>query len=217
VRALARAERVSVNDVVMAVCGGALRAYLQEKRELPEEPLIAFAPVSMRAKGDSSANNQVFGMLTSLATDVADPIERVHAVHASAKDAKALVEDLRAVAPEDIALPGAAALIPALVQLAFALHVTERAPFCNVVISNVPGIPHPAYMRGARMVAEYPMSIVTNGAALNITVMGVEDALDFGLVACARAVPDLDTLRDALVESFRELEKTAAPLEAKRA
>jgi WS/DGAT/MGAT family acyltransferase len=217
VRALARAQRVSVNDVVMALCGGALRAYLQEKRELPEEPLVCFAPVSLRAKGDSSANNQVFGMITSLATDVADPIERLRAVHESAKDAKALVEDLRAVAPEDFALPGAAALIPALVQLAFALHVVERAPFCNVVISNVPGIPHPVYMRGARMVAEYPMSIVTNGAALNITVMGVEDALDFGLVACARAVPDLDTLRDALVESFRELEELSAPQEAKRA
>jgi WS/DGAT/MGAT family acyltransferase len=214
IRAIARAERVSVNDVVMALCGGALRSFLAERHELPPEPLIAFAPVSLRAKGDASANNQVFGMLSSLATDVADPLERLRAVHASSKDAKALLEELKAIAPEDFAIPGAAALIPALVQLAMALHLTERVPFCNVTISNVPGIPHPIYMRGARMVAEYPMSIVTNGMALNMTVMGIEDALDFGLVACARAVPDLDALRDALIESFRELEKAVAPREA---
>jgi WS/DGAT/MGAT family acyltransferase len=211
VRAIARAERVSVNDVVMAMCGGALRSYLVERRELPEEPLVAFAPVSLRSKSDASANNQVFGMLSSLATDVADPVARLRAVHESSRDAKALVEELKAIAPEDFAIPGAAALIPALVQLAMALHLPERAPFCNVTISNVPGIAHPVYMRGARMVAEYPMSIVTNGMALNMTVMGIEDALDFGLVACARAVPDLDALRDALVESYRELEKAAAP------
>jgi WS/DGAT/MGAT family acyltransferase len=214
VRAIARAERVSVNDVVMAMCGGALRAYLADRHELPPEPLVAFAPVSLRAKGDASANNQVFGMLSSLATDVADPLERLRAVHASLRDAKALLERLKAVAPEDFALPGAATLIPALVQLVMALHVPERTPFANVVISNVPGISRPVYMRGARMVAEYPMSIVTNGMALNMTVMGIEDALDFGLVACARAVPDLDVLRDALSESFRELEKVAAPHEA---
>ena len=210
VRAIARAQRVSVNDVVMTLCGGALRAYLSARQELPPEPLVAFAPVSLRAKGDASANNQVFGMLSSLATDVADPLARLRAVHESSRDAKALLEELKAVAPEDFALPGAAALIPALVQLAMALHLPERAPFANVTLSNVPGIPHPAYMRGARMIAEYPMSIVTNGMALNITVMGIEDALDFGLVACARAVPDLDALRDGLVEAFRELEKAAA-------
>jgi WS/DGAT/MGAT family acyltransferase len=217
VRAIARAERVSVNDVVLAMCGGALRAYLAERHELPPEPLVAFAPVSLRAKGDASANNQVFGMLSSLATDVADPVERLRAVHASSRDAKALLEELKAIAPEDFALPGAAALIPALVQLAMALHLPERTPFANVTISNVPGISRPVYMRGARMIAEYPMSIVTNGMALNMTVMGIEDALDFGLVACARAVPDLDALRDALSESFRELEKRVAPQESTQA
>jgi WS/DGAT/MGAT family acyltransferase len=217
VRAIARSERVSVNDVVLAVCGGALRRYLEEKGQLPTEPLIAFVPVSLRSQGDASANNQVFGMLPSLATNVADPIERLRAVHAASQDAKALARELRDVAPEDFAILGAPALIPALVQLVFALHLPERSPFCNVVVSNVPGLPHPVTLRGARMVAEYPMSIVTHGAALNITVMGIEDALDFGLVACARAVPDLDRLRDGLVESFRELEKAAAPVEAPRA
>lgn len=213
-RAIARAQRVSVNDVVMAACGGALRSYLAEKRELPAEPLVAFVPVSLRAKGDSDANNQVFGMLASLGTEISDARERLRAVHASAHDAKALVEDLRSVAPSDFAIPGAATLIPALVQLAMALHLPERASLFNVVISNVPGIAHPIYMHGARMIAEYPMSIVTNGAALNITVMGIEDSLDFGLVACARAVPDLDVLRDHLVEAFRELDKLAASHEA---
>jgi WS/DGAT/MGAT family acyltransferase len=216
VKAIARAERVSVNDVVMAACGGALRGYLLAHRELPKEPLVAFAPVSLRAKGDHGANNQVFGMMASLGTDLEDAEDRLRAVHESSKDAKALVEELRAIAPEDFALPGAATLIPALVQLMMTLHLPERASLFNVTISNVPGIQHPVYMRGHRMIAEYPMSIVTNGMALNMTVMGIEDALDFGLVACAEAVPDLDVLRDHLIEAFRELEKLAGPHEARR-
>jgi hypothetical protein len=91
------------------------------------------------------------------------------------------------------------------------LHVQERMPpLYNVTVSNVPGIRHPVYMSGARMVAEYPMSIVQDGCALNITVMGVEDALDFGVVACARAVPDVDVVRDLLADAFSELEGAVA-------
>ncbi len=216
VRAIAKSQHVTVNEVVLAICGGALRRYLLEKHELPPEPLVAFVPVSTRAKGDTGANNQVFGMLPSLATDLADPLERLRAVHKASREAKGLVEDLRGAMPGDFAVPGAATLIPALLHLAQALHVPERAALFNVVISNVPGIGHPIYSNGARMLAEYPMSIVTHGAALNITVMGIEDALDFGLVACARAVPDLEQLRDFLFDAFLELEKAAQPHEPTR-
>jgi len=112
--------------------------------------------------------------------------------------------------PTDFAMPGVAALVPGIFQLMSNLHVQERMPpLYNVAVSNVPGIRHPVYMSGARMVAEYPMSIVQDGAALNITVMGVEDALDVGIVACARAVPDVNVIRDLLADAFVELEAAA--------
>jgi WS/DGAT/MGAT family acyltransferase len=208
VKRIARTCGVTVNDVVMALCGGALRRYLAEKGELPEDPLIAFAPVSLRAKGDSAAvNNQVFGMVSSLATDVADPLERLSAVHEALVEAKALMEDVRDALPADFALLGAPTLIQGIFGVMTALHLPERLPqLFNVTVSNVPGLQTPLYVSGAKMVAQYPMSIVQHGSALNMTVMGVMDSLDFGLTGCARAVPDIDVLCAYLVDAFHELE-----------
>ncbi len=211
VRAVAKRRGATVNDVVMALCGAALRRYLDGHAELPEASLVAFAPVSLRPKGDGGANNQVFGMMAPLGTDVADPLARLDAVREGTARAKALVEDMREFVPADFAMPGVAALIPGFFRLMSDLHLQERMPqMYNVTVSNVPGIRHPIYMSGARLVAEYPMSIVLDGSALNITVMGIEDALDFGLVACAKAVPDVDVIRDLLSDAFGELERAVA-------
>jgi len=210
-RAVAKARGATINDVVMALCGGALRRYLSGKGELPEESLVAFAPVSVRSSGDDPGGNQLFGMMTPLASDVEDPLSRLDAVNEGAARAKAQVEDIKDLLPSNFAIPGVAALVPGFFQLMSSLHVQERMPpLYNVAVSNVPGIRHPVYMSGARMVAEYPMSIVQDGCALNITVMGIEDALDFGVVACARAVPDVDVIRDLLVDAFAELENAVA-------
>ncbi len=210
VRTVAKARGVTINDVIMALCGGALRRYLAGKGELPDETLVAFAPVSVRASDDDVASNQVIGMMTPLATDIENPLSRLDAVHEGATNAKAQLEDIKGLVPTDFAMPGVAALVPGIFQLMSNLHVQERMPpLYNVAVSNVPGIRHPVYMSGARMVAEYPMSIVQDGAALNITVMGVEDALDVGIVACARAVPDVNVIRDLLADAFVELEAAA--------
>jgi WS/DGAT/MGAT family acyltransferase len=207
VKRLARARGVKINDVVMALCSGALRRYLAEKGELPEVPLAAFAPVSLRASDDTELNNQVFGMVCSLATDLEDPLERLRAVHEAAIEAKVLVDDLKDAIPGDYAMPGAPALIPRVFGLMSALQLPARLPqFYNLNISNVPGLPHPVYVSGAKLVAQYPMSIVQHGCALNITVMGIADSLDFGLIGCARALPDIDRLCAYLVESYDELE-----------
>jgi diacylglycerol O-acyltransferase len=210
VRAVAKARGATINDVIMALCGGALRRYLDGKAELPDETLVAFAPVSVRTS-DDDASNQVIGMMAPLATDEGDPLSRLDAVREGATRAKAQLEDIKGLVPSDFAIPGVAALIPGIFQLMSNLHVQERMPpLYNVTVSNVPGIRHPVYMSGARMVAEYPMSIVQDGCALNITVMGVEDALDFGIVACARAVPDVEVIRDLLADAFVELEGALA-------
>lgn len=211
VRAVAKARGATINDVIMALCGGALRRYLDGKGELPQESLVAFAPVSIRTADDDPASNQVIGMMTPLATDEKHPLARLNAVREGATQAKAQLEDIKGLVPSDFAIPGMAALVPGFFQLMSNLHVQERMPpLYNVTVSNVPGIRHPVYMSGARMVAEYPMSIVQDGCALNITVMGVEDALDFGVVACARAVPDVDVIRDLLGDAFIELEGAVA-------
>ena len=211
VRAVARARGATINDLVMTLCGAALRRYLESHDELPDESLVAFAPVSLRTTGDGGSNNQVFGMMAPLATDVADPLHRLDAVREGTARAKALVEDVKDLVPTDFAMPGVAALVPGFFRLMSDLHVQERMPqFYNVTVSNVPGIRHPVYMSGARLVAEYPMSIVLDGSALNITMMGIEDALDFGIVACAKAVPDINVIRDLLVDAFVELERAVA-------
>jgi WS/DGAT/MGAT family acyltransferase len=208
VKRIGRARGVTINDVVMALCGGALRRYLAERSELPEDPLIAFAPVSLRARGDTGVDNQVFGMVSSLATDVADPLERLSAVHEALLEAKALMEDLRDAIPADFALLGAPTLIQGIFGAMAALHLPERLPqLFNVTVSNVPGPQTPLYVSGARMVAQYPMSIVQHGCALNITIMGIMDSLDFGFTACARAVPDVDVLCAYLVDAFHDLEQ----------
>jgi WS/DGAT/MGAT family acyltransferase len=210
VRTVAKARGVTINDVIMALCGGALRRYLAGKGELPDETLVAFAPVSVRTSDDDVSSNQVIGMMTPLATDIENPLSRLDAVHEGATNAKAQLDDIKGLVPTDFAMPGVAALIPGMFQLMSTLHVQERMPpLYNVAVSNVPGIRHPVYMSGARMVAEYPMSIVQDGAALNITMMGVEDALDVGIVACARAVPDVNVIRDLLADAFVELEAAA--------
>jgi diacylglycerol O-acyltransferase len=211
VRAVAKTRGATINDVVMALCGGALRRYLAAKGELPDESLVAFAPVSMRTADDDVSSNQLFGMMAPLATDVASPLSRLDAVREGAARAKAQLEDMKDLLPSNFAMPGVAALVPGFFQLMSSLHVQERMPpLYNVTVSNVPGIRHPVYMSGTRMVAEYPMSIVQDGCALNITVMGIEDALDFGVVACARAVPDVDVVRDLLADAFVELEGAVA-------
>jgi len=211
VRAVAKARGATINDIIMALCGGALRRYLDGKGELPEESLVGFAPVSIRTADDDAASNQVIGMMTPLATDEKDPLARLDAVREGTSRSKAQLEDIKGLVPSDFAMPGIAALVPGLFQLMSNLHVQERMPpLYNVAISNVPGIRHPVYMSGARMVAEFPMSIVQDGCALNITVMGIEDALDFGIVGCARAVPDVNVIRDLLVDAFVELESAIA-------
>ena len=188
----------------MAICAGALRRYLLEKHGLPKEPLVAMVPVSLREAGNTEIKNQVSGMLCSLATDIADPLERLKAIHASSVEAKEFSGKIKDVTPRDFSIFGAPIVLQGAMGLYGRSGLADRLPpSANVVISNVPGPQTPLYLAGARLLTLYPVSIPTHGMALNLTVQSYCGALDFGLTACRRTVPELRKLADYLEESLR--------------
>ena len=207
-KAIAKQTETKLNDVVMAVCAGALRRYLLEKHGLPKEPLVAMVPVSLREPGNTESNNQVSGMLCSLATDVADPLERLQAIRASSLEAKEFSGKIKDATPRDFSIFG----LPVVMQGAMGLYgrsgLADRLPpSANVVISNVPGPQTPLYVAGAKVLTLFPVSIPTHGVGLNLTVQSYTGALDFGLTACRKTVPELGKLAGYLEESLLELKE----------
>lgn len=205
-RAIGKKLGASVNDVVLATCGGALRRYLQEYGALPKNPLTAGVPVSLREQGNTEANNQVSMTVMTLATDVPDPIERVKVVKESSAAAKTLMGNFKAAIPTDFPSFGAPWLMSGLASM-FGRSGLANAlpPVANVAVSNVPGAQMPLYIAGARMNTYFPVSIPTHGVALNITVQSYNGSLEYGLIACRRAVPDVSDLADFLVDEHRKL------------
>jgi WS/DGAT/MGAT family acyltransferase len=206
VKALAKAAGVSLNDVVLAACSGALRRYLNDYREVPDRALIAGVPVSLREAGNTDMNNQVSMMLVGLATDIKDPLERLKAINESSNTSKELSGNLKAAIPTDFPSFGAPWLMTGIATLYGRSRVADQLPpAVNVAISNVPGAGFPLYMAGAKMLSYFPVSIPAHGCALNITVQSYNGSLDYGLTACRRAVPDVADLADYIVEAHAEL------------
>ena len=203
---------VTINEMVMAICAGALRSYLDRDGQLPEQSLIAGCPVSLRKPGDTTPGNQVTMMNVELATQIADPLERLAAIKASSETAKEMVADLSGLFEGNAALPGMPAIISANMNAteSFGLAQFVRGPI-NVVISNVPGPRNTLYSNGARMTTHYPVSIPAHGLGLNITVQSYVDQMYFGITACSKAVPDAGLLRDDLISAFRELKARLLP------
>lgn len=216
IKVVARARGVTLNDVVLSIVAGGLREYLQAHQALPDKPLVAAIPVSLRESGNSAFSTLATMTLTSLATGSADPLERLARVHEAASAAKALTGSLRGLIPTDLPSLG----LPWLLSAGAALYARASArehlpPIANLVVSNVPGPPVPLYLAGARVLTWWPMSIVEHGLGLNITLMSYAGSLDFGLVAARDAVPDLDRLVQALARSWSALEAaTRAAAEA---
>lgn len=211
--ALAKRTSTTLNDVVLSICGGALRRYLDNHKELPEESLVAAVPVSLRELGDASNTNQVAGMTCGLATDIADPMKRLLAVNENAKGAKKQLATVKDIFPTDYSFFGAPILVSAMAQLTSRTDIMNYMPSpINVTISNVPGPRRHVYFAGSRVVANFPVSIATHGCALNITLQSYVDRLDFGLIACKIAVPDVQDIADYIVEEFEILQKAAEKL-----
>ncbi|MGI9614710.1 MAG: WS/DGAT/MGAT family O-acyltransferase [Acidimicrobiales bacterium] len=188
----------TVNDVVMAICAGALRSYLLLHDDLPEEPLQAMVPVSIRTGEEEDRwTNRVSSLVATLPTNVDDPLERLELVHIAMQGAKEQFELLPADAIVDLADFASPALAAQAARLASSLHIADQTnPPVNVVISNVPGPRQPLYAAGAQLEHYYPVSTIAEGMGLNITVHSYLDTLDFGLVACRELVPDLEDLVD---------------------
>ncbi len=197
------AAGVSLNDVVLAMCAGALRAYLDDNDALPDTPLVAMVPVSLRNDGDSVGGNMVGAVLCNVATHLDDPAERLDAIHSSMRDNTTLLSQL----PRAQAMALSMMLLsPAALNTLPGLAKATPPPF-NVCISNVPGAREPMYFNGARLDGNYPMSIGLNGQALNITLTSTADSLDFGLVGCRRSVPHLQRVLGHLETSLKDLER----------
>jgi WS/DGAT/MGAT family acyltransferase len=213
VKALAKSRGVTINDVVLALCAGALRRYLAERGALPEKPLTAGLPVSVRPPGNAQLNNQVLFTLSRLPTDIAEPLPRLAAAKTAGEEAKDLFADMRDLVTTDVSILGAPLFVMGLTRLwAGARAANYLSPAFNVAISNVPGPRQTMYCVGAPATHYFPVSIPYHGCALNITVQSYLDQLDFGLVACSEAVPDTQRIADFLVEDFAAMRKANAQL-----
>ena len=205
-KAIAHAQEATLNDIVLLLCGTALRRWLGQHGGVPRKSLVAAVPISLRQKGDTTANTQASMTLVSLGTQVADLRKRFEHVKKASAAMKATMGGLKRVLPTDFPSIGMPWLMEAAAALYGRARVADRIPLvANLVISNVPGPPVALYMAGARMLCNYPTSIVVHGMGLNITVQSYDRNMDFGLMADAQAMPDVRSLADALRVAYDDL------------
>jgi diacylglycerol O-acyltransferase len=206
IRAVGEKAGATVNDVVLAMCSGALRHYLLDLDALPDTSLIAMVPVSLASSGpvdSDGGGNAVGAVMCRLGTELPDPGDRLATIHASMDDGKAA---LRTMSPTQILAMSALGISPLAIWPALQLTGRVRPPF-NLVISNVPGPRVQKYWNGARLDGLYPLSIPLDGQALNITCSSYSDEIAFGLVGCRRTVPHLQRLLIHLDDELNALEK----------
>jgi diacylglycerol O-acyltransferase / wax synthase len=204
-RVKAAAGGVTVNDVVLAMCAGALRGYLLEQSALPDTPLVAMVPVSLRTEQHADRGGNMVGtILCNLATHLDDAGKRLEAIHTSMNDNKQVFSQLPQI--QQFAL--SAFLTGGMVFSLVPGFIATAPPPFNIVISNVPGPREPMYWKGARLDGNYPLSIALDGQALNITLTNNADNLDFGLVGCRRSLPHMQHLLGHLEDSLKDLERS---------
>ena len=208
-RGIGKATGTTINDVVLAMCSGAVRKYLLEQDALPDDPLVAMVPVGLKAKESQTASaeggNAVGAVMVQLATDLHDPEKRLTAIHKSMKDGK---EALLSMTPIQILAMSAIGQAPAILTPMFRMQGLVRPPY-NLIISNVPGPRTTHYWNGAQLLGSYPLSIPINGMALNITCTSYDGNMAFGLTGCRRTVPHLQRLLAHLDSEVKALEKAA--------
>ncbi len=208
---------VTVNDVVVSICAGAVRRWLLKHREIGRKPLIAQIPVSVRSPEEQGTfGNRILLNGVPLRTDIADPVDRLRATHEALAEMKDRNQALPATLLQDANNFIPPALFTRAARLTFAFASNPRLrPMWNLVISNVPGPQFPIYCAGARMEAIYPVSVITDGLGLNITVMSYDGELNIGIVADRDVIPDvglmIQWLKDELAALAGDCEADAAP------
>ncbi|MBT8054015.1 MAG: wax ester/triacylglycerol synthase family O-acyltransferase [Xanthomonadales bacterium] len=204
IRAAGRALGGTLNDAVLAMCAGGLRRYLLQSGALPNKPLKAMVPISLRVEGDLESSNAVGFIVANLATHLEDPGERFTTIRESMLAGKELYSGLSAGEAE---LFTQIAMSPMVISKLLSLE--KALPAFNLVISNVPGPKKKMYWNGARLDGIYPASIVVHGQSLNITLVSYGDQLDFGIIACRRSLPSIQRLLDCLEDTLSEMEEFA--------
>ena len=213
-KALARQSGGKLNDVVLALASGVVRRYLIEQGALPAKSLTAAVPISLREEGNTDSNNQVFGMICAIATNIGDPKARLTAIIAQSTKSKEMSHPLRALMPQvsNISMLGAPILVQILALLYSRSNLSDvLPPTANITVSNVPGPRQTLYAAGAELLHIFPVSISTHGIALNITVQSYRDQLDFGFISGANIIPHVQVLCDMLPGEFAALEAAFAP------
>ena len=203
-KAASRVLGCTVNDVVLAMCSHALRRYLQDLGALPATPLIAGVPMSTR-RDRSDVGNQIAFLLANLGTHLADPELRLRAIRGSVDHSKRRFAGMKA---SEIVGYGVATMAPGLANML--IHPQGGRLAFNLVISNVPGPRSPLYWQGCAVEGMFPVSVLTDGMALNITASSRADVLDFGVLACRRSLPQIERLMDYLEDGLVETEALAA-------
>lgn len=205
-RAIGKANEATLNDMVLMLCSTALRRYLARHCTLPKKSLIAAVPISLRQAGDTTADNQASISVVSLGTHLADPAKRLQHIKDATAAMKAAMGSVKSVLPTDFPSVGLPWLMETATKLYSKAKVADRLPqLANVAISNVPGPNVPLYLAGAKMLTNYPTSVVVHGLALNITVQSYNESLDFGLMADAKAMPDVRLLAESIVVAFDDV------------
>jgi diacylglycerol O-acyltransferase len=218
IKKVKNAAGITVNDVVLALSTGALRRWLEDHDALPDSPLVAAVPISIRTPEQAgTAGNQISGMMAALPTQLASPLDRLQVVHESMRAAK----EQHGALPADLLVDVTQFAIPALAgqaaRLNERLRLLERANPFNLFVSNVPGPNVPLYFAGAELQAYYPLSAIADGQGLNITVISYRDSMFFGLIACRELVPDLDVMADYVQQELATLLVATASTTAKKA
>ena len=203
VKGVAKAAGVTVNDVFLELCAGAMRRYLDEIQALPEQPLTAGIPVSIRPADDDEAGNAISFIIANLNTHLADPLTRLRSIHRSTEVAKQHLQQLPKAGLENYT---ALFMAPFILQLLAGLGGKTR-PMFNVTISNVPGPTEPLYFNGARLEQMYPVSLLSHGQGLNITVLSYAGQFNVGLTGCRDTLPHMQRLAVYMGEELQLLEQ----------
>jgi diacylglycerol O-acyltransferase len=210
IKAVKRELGVTVNDVVVTLCAAALRDWLLERDELPDDPLVAMVPLSVRTPAQRGTfGNRISMMFVPIPTDVAGPLDRLERAHELLRATKERFSAVPADILQDVTRFVPPAVVARASRLTAQVGAIQRLRPLNLVISNVPGGRVPLYLAGARMEAHYPVSVITDGVGLNITCMSYLDGVDVGIVADADQLDDAWPLMDAIERALEELHAAA--------
>lgn len=215
IRELKDAFGCTVNDIVLAICAGTMRSYLLDHGQLPDAPLVATCPVSVRAEDDAALGNRVSAMFTNLDTNVADPVERLRRIRECTAGAKEEHNAIGASMLQNWAEYAAPNTFNLASRLYSSLGVAgSHRPVHNLIVSNIPGPQFKLYYAGAEMVAAYPMGPIMEGVGLNISVMSYSGSVDFGFMVDRELLPDVWNMADRVKDALAELHDAAAEMRA---